>query len=227
MRPKHTSRRKDAGTRAKRLPRRRVRRARRPSWAGPLRRLNNALASSWRLIDATRDAAERAADRAARCPIRTSRDLHRLSARLLDVCDRLRRAARCLGETTDSMTLAPERIHDAPRLLTEATLRWLLTARALSDSSSVIFTLHEGLLQDLRSGALTAEAETPRRLPRIITVPRIISARDFLLCRRSSAHDRIATIPVRRRRTACRRTTDAPRRISRGRAPPRFSNCLL
>jgi hypothetical protein len=137
------------------------------------------------------------------------------------------RAARGLCETTDSMKLEPERLAGAPRLLTDATVRWLQTAKALAETSDQLFTFHENLLEGVRSGELAPEVETPRRLPRIVTIPRLIFARDFLLCRRSSAHDRISTIPARRRRTACRAAADAPRRISRGRAPPLVSNCLL
>ena len=227
MTTKQTGQGKDAGRRRKRLSRRSVRRARRPQWVCRLRSLSRVIASSRRMIDSTMHAFEQVAGRAERAPIRTSRDLQRLEACLRDASVRLERAVRRLGETTDSMLLEGGSLAGAPRLLTEATVRWLETAKALADSSSDLFTFHENLLEGVRSGELAPEAETPRRLPRIIAVPRLISARGFLLCRRSSALDRIATIPARRRRTACRATADAPRRISRGRAPPLFSNCLL
>ena len=203
------------------------RRARRPHWLSRLRRLNRALASSRRLVDATWSAVGQASDRAARCPIRTTRDLQRLAARLQGAMRRLEEATHGFAETTDTLLREPEQIADAPRLLMDATGRRLLTAMALSDTSAQLCTVQEELLEDLLSGAIVPERETPKRLPRIVAVPRLISARDFLLCRRSSAHDRIASIPARRRRTACRPAADAPRRISRGRAPPPVSNCLL
>lgn len=227
MQTKRTGRRKDAGTCAKRLPRRGVRRARRPLWLSRLRVLNRALAASRRTIDSTWEAVERASGRAADCPVRTTRDIQRLARRLSGAMRRLEQAAQSFSETTQSVVLEPEGIADAPRLLTEATGRWLLTAIALDDTSSQLCILQQDLLEDLLSGAIVPEEEQPKRLPRIAAVPRLISARDFLLCRRKSAHDRIASIPERRRRTACRPAADAPRRISRGRAPPLVSNCLL
>jgi len=132
-----------------------------------------------------------------------------------------------MGETSESMRLEPERACGAPRLLIDATARWVLVAVALDNTSAQLLSLQEGVLEGLCSGEITPEAEATKRLPRIVVTPRVISARDFLLCRRSSARDRIASIPARRRRTACRATTDAPRRISRGRAPPLSSTCLL
>jgi hypothetical protein len=140
---------------------------------------------------------------------------------------RLARAVHCVGETTEALRLEPERASGAPPLLIDATARWIRAAVALDHTSAQLLSVQEGILAGLCSGELTPEAEAAKRLPRITVTPRVISAREFLLCRRSSARDRIATIPARRRRTACRATTDAPRRISRGRAPPLSSTCLL
>ncbi len=179
------------------------------------------------MIDSTMEAIDRASSRAARCPIRTTRDLQRLSARLTGATARLARAVRYVGATTESLALEPERASEAPRLLIDATARWIQVAIALDDTSAQLLSVQEGVLEGLCSGELTPEAEATKRLPRIVVTPRVISARQFLLCRRSSARDRIASIPARRRRTACRATTDAPRRISRGRAPPLSSTCLL
>lgn len=212
--------------RSRRLGRRGAR-ARRPLWVAQLRRLNRAVASSLRMIDSTMEAIDRASSRAARCPIRTTRDLQRLSARLTGATARLARAVRYVGATTESLALEPERASEAPRLLIDATARWIQVAIALDDTSAQLLSVQEGVLEGLCSGELTPEAEATKRLPRIVVTPRVISARQFLLCRRSSARDRIASIPARRRRTACRATTDAPRRISRGRAPPLSSTCLL
>jgi hypothetical protein len=179
------------------------------------------------MIDSTMEAIDRASSRVARAPIRTTRDLQRLSKRLTGATVRLSRAARGVGETAQSLLLEPERMSGAPRLLIDATARWLLVAMALDDASAQLLSVQEGVLEGLCSGEITPEAEATKRLPRIAVTPRVISAREFLLCRRSSARDRIASIPARRRRTACRATTDAPRRISRGRAPPLASTCLL
>jgi hypothetical protein len=216
MRTKQNARRQNA-----------TRRARRPLWLCRLRSLNRALASSRRVVDSTAEAVEQATDRAADCPVRTTRDIQRLAKRLRSAMRRLEQAALGFRETADAIGLDPEQLADVPRLVTEATGRWLLTALAIDDTSLQLCSLQESLLQDMLSGTIVPEREEPRRMPRIPVVPHLISARDFLLCSRKSAHDRIASIPERRRRTAWRPIADAPRRISRGRAPPSFSNCLL
>ncbi|HEX6160777.1 MAG TPA: hypothetical protein VF111_11465 [Thermoanaerobaculia bacterium] len=215
MRAKQTQKRKDA------------RRAQRQPWVGPLRRLNRALAASRRMIDSTTDGIVAACDRAISCPVRTTRDLHRLSGRLIDATKRLERAARGLGETSVAVLRAPEQAGQVPRLLFEATQRWGGTAALLADVSEHLFALQEAVLHELEVGHLVPEPQQPKRRPRIATAPRINPAREFLLCRRARAHDRVASIPARRRRTACPATTEAPRRICRGRAPPVVSNCLL
>jgi hypothetical protein len=179
------------------------------------------------MIDSTMEAIERASSHAARCPIRTTRDLQRLSTRLTAATVRLSRAVRAMGETTESMRLEPERTSGAPRLLVEATVRWVRAAVALDSTSAQLLSLQEEVLAGLSSGELTPETDGTKRLPRIVVTPRVISAREFLLCRRASARDRIASIPARRRRTGCRATTDAPQRISRGRAPPLSSTGVL
>lgn len=218
MRAKHTRPRKDRSRRDRR-------RAQRPSWVPRFRRLNRALATSARMIEATRAAVRQVAERAVRSPVRATRELHRLSARLIAASVRLERAVRGLHETSDAVLLDPRRAREVPRLLAHATERWLRTAMALEEVSSELFALQESLLDDLESGRLAPETETPRRRIRIVRRPSFVRA--FLRCRRSCAHDRIASLPARRRRTACRATTDAPRRICRGRAPPLLANCLL
>jgi hypothetical protein len=140
---------------------------------------------------------------------------------------RLEHAVRSFGETTEAIAVEPEQLADVPRLLNDATGRWLLIAHAIDYTSAQLCAVQQDVLQDLLSGAIVPEEERPKRLPRITVVPHLISARAFLLCRRRGAHDRIASIRARRRRTTCRPAADAPRRISRGRAPPPVSNCLL
>jgi hypothetical protein len=213
--------------RTRRLVRRGVRRARRPLWVARLRRLNRAVAASSRMIDSTMEAIERASGHAAECPVRTTRELQRLSRRLSGASLRLSQAVRAMGDTSESMLREPERAGGAPRLLIDATARWARAALALDHTSAQLLSLQEEVLEGLCSGEIIPESDGTKRLPRIVVTPRIISAREFLLCRRKSARDRIASIPARRRRTACRATTDAPRRISRGRAPPLSSTCLL
>ena len=207
------------------LSRRKMRRP--PSWVSHFRRLRRNLASSMRMIDETMAAVVLAAEQAVHSPLRTVRDLDRLSAILIAASIRLDRAVRGLQQTSNALVRDPRRAADATRLLMQATQQWVQIAKALAEVSERLFTLQEGLVDDLESGRRAMEPQVWPRRRRRIAVHRIQFAREFLRSRRSRAHDRIASIPLRRRRTACRATTDAPRRICRGRAPPVSSNCLL
>ena len=197
------------------------RRERRPSWARPLRRLRRAIDSSLRLIDSTRRVIEASEQFAARRPIWTSQALRRASDRLIDASIRL--------DTAVCIMLAPEHAADeVQELLTTATWRWIDATAQWSGVSRQLRDLQESLHDSLEQGTVRPEPDHPAdRRPRIVIVPRMIPARLFLIYRRSTARDRIASVPLRRRPKAPAATGDAPRQISRGRAPPLFSTCLL
>jgi len=190
--------------------------------------VNYALASTERLIDSTHDAVQSAWDTCIDAPVRTSRDLRRATARLMEAAIRLRRAARRLSETSRCIGAEPERAGQAPELLSDASRRWDAIAELLYQTLEETFDLRIGVREGLEIGELVPERTGPaaKRLPRILLAPRTISAREFLLCRRSSARDRIALLPTPRRRARIA-AVDAPRRISRGRAPPPASTCTL
>jgi hypothetical protein len=160
--------------------------------------------------------------------VHTSRDLSRVSARLVDARVRLERALRGLTATNGCLGVKPEQAQCASRLLIEASIRSLRIAYTIEDTSAEVFQLQTSVLECLALGRLEPECTDPaaKRRPRIILTPRTIPARAFLHCRRSSARDRIASVPTPRRRARAA-AVDAPRRISRGRAPPSASTCPL
>ena len=101
----------------------------RPDWVRPFLRVNRALHASVRLIGSTL-LTVRAAERCAhQRPIRTTRELQDVSARLVDASARLVRAARELAETNDCIGREPERARDVPKLLVHATEHWVYHRR--------------------------------------------------------------------------------------------------
>ena len=194
-------------------------------WDHPIHRAQRHIDSSQSLVDSIRRALLDSTDSAAARPIGTSRKLNRVSCRILDAHAHLASASRDIDAVMKSAVLAPELAADVPMLLIEMTQQWVEVARQIALLSNDLFGFHEEVLDGLKSGELVPEPPAARR-PRIIVIPRLISARAFLLHRRKSALDRIASIPARRPPAARISSTDAPRRISRGRAPPSDSICL-
>jgi hypothetical protein len=197
-------------------------------WTRPLRRLRRAIRSSQGLIDSTRRVIETSEELGAVRPVRTSRDLQRAAAWLADALRRLGRVPEGLREVSDCILLAPELAGGVPAMLLEATSHWISAASAVDEASDELEQLGEQLLELMKSGAVVPEREwrsVHYRL-RVKVVPRVDPIRAFLRVRRSSALDRISSIPVRRRRTAPTAVADAPRTISRGRAPPFLSSSL-
>jgi hypothetical protein len=198
-------------------------RERRQPWTRPLRRLRRRIDKARQLIERARQVAEAAArstaeDRRGRA-VQMTRDFHRASKWLVEAMQYLQHGTGDLGETNESMLLAVDRADCVPALLMEQTGRWVETARELALVSNQIEALR-GLPFDSIENFIPVPGRDDDGRPRIIVAPRIIWARPFLLLRRSRVRDRFLSVFVRRRRTRTRRAADAPRRISRGRAPP-------
>jgi hypothetical protein len=198
-------------------------RERRQPWTRPLRRLRRRIDKARRLIERSRQMAEAwagstAEDRRGRA-VRMSRDFHRASGWLVEALQRLQRGTGDLGETNESMLLAVDRAGCVPAMLMEQTGRWVETARELALVSNQIEALR-GLPFDSIENFIPAPGRADDGRPRIVVTPRVIWARPFLLLRWSRMRDRVLSVYARRRRTRPRSAADAPRRISRGRAPP-------
>ena len=204
--------------------RRRLQGQRREAWVRPFRRAHRALDLSGRLIVTTLLSAEDSSRRAHRRPIQSSRELDQASGQLIRASSRLMRAMRELRQMNECAAREPENASEVPELLLAATERWMFMAGWLQESADKVFTLHEDVLDGLRTGVLVPEREASRLL-RIILAPRP-ALRAFLLVRQPRVVDRINPLLNRRRRTPRPRALRVPRRSVLGRAPPSFS-CLL
>jgi len=198
----------------------RARGERRVTWVHPLSRLHRALERSLRLIDSTCRVVAASEGQGDARPIRTARRIERASYWLFNASFQLLIAANSLAETICRAAVESPSVDGVSELLDQATTCCELTSARLMETSEQLSEFHRGLLDDLSSGRVVPEPSVER--PRIVlrTPPLLIAARAFLLHRRSSVRDRIASVPVRRRRQALVVVTDAPRQISRGRAPP-------
>jgi hypothetical protein len=155
-----------------------------------------------------------------RRPLQAADQLQRASGWLADAATQLQRAQVLLNDTTRCMESAPERAAGAPVPVMKAILHWIDAAGRLTAVSD-----H---LQDT-STRLVASANTaqPSDFRPVIVPPRPAAARWFLQYCPSRPGDRIQQLLNRRRRSAPVAVADAPRRVSRGRAPPFVSTCLL
>jgi hypothetical protein len=196
----------------------------RVTWVRPLRRLHRAIERSLKLMDSTCRVVADSEEQGGIRPVRTSRRLVRASNWLFSASYQLLLAAFSLEEAIERAAAESASVEGVPELLDWAAASRELAHARLMATSEQLSGLHRGLQEGLRSGQLVPEPIEPRaeRRPRIIvrTPPLLIAARAFLLHRRSSARDRIASVPVRRRRQALIVVTDAPRQVCRGRAPP-------
>jgi hypothetical protein len=206
--------------------RRRSKGLRREKWVRPFLRLHRTLDSSVHLITSSLLSAGASERRVRRRPLRASRELTEASELLVRASSRLMRAAHALAEVNACIAREPEKASDVPELLVQATERWVFMAGWLTESADQIFTLHEDVLDGLRTGVLVPERSAEPR-PRIILAPRPMPVRAFLRLRQPRVVDRIAPLLRRRRRTPRPVAVRVPRRSILGRAPPLFSDCLL
>ena len=201
----------------------RARANRRVAWARPYCRLHVAIDRTNRLIESTQNIVADSEEQGAVRPIQTSRELRRASHLLFRASVKLLAAGISLEETKDRAAECPP-MEGVPELVDYASECWEEAMTRFMETSEQLSRARRKLFHGLRSGRLMPEPIEPRteRRPRIIVriPPLLIAARAFLLIRRSSVRDRIASVPVRRRRQALIVVTDAPRQISRGRAPP-------
>jgi len=176
-----------------------------------------------------------ALDRAEHC--RTSRllpaarRLLRLPRQIGTAEALLARAVLRLRVTLELIDLEPDRAGGAREGLTRATSRWMQASAILlvlsERAGHTVVQLRETLdtaAEDAFDDEADELSDDGDRPP--VPQPYLNELlRRFLRRRHSRARERLR--PLRRRRSAPLRTTDAPRRVSRGRAPPFFSTCPL
>jgi hypothetical protein len=214
-----------SATNAKDSRRERVcRRERRESWLRPYRRLRRSIIASRRLIDSSRRIIDRCERTAAEHPIRASRQLQGVWARLSRATARLQRGVEGLGEANDRIALAPESAGGAPALMIEATARWIGAATTITALMDQLDGDRAAIVAYVKGAGACLDFDelfkNGRPAPTLLT-RRTLPATLF------SERSRVFCIHVRRKRSARLTVVEAPKRIVRGRAPPSFSTCSL
>jgi len=197
----------------------------------PLRRARQAIDSAVKLIETSYGALHQA-EHAPVGPrlVRASRQLLFLNRWMRRAQEKLSCATRRLRETTDCLALEPERIGDAPSRMIRETERLIdasMRLNLLSYEAGELVARMRAALEATAASAGSSGEPAAEASPRI-HVPKPNRRRNFLLrrrCRRVS--DRLRSLGRRRRSPLT--VADAPRRISRGRAPPPspVSTCQL
>ena len=204
-----------------------LRRERRQSWIRPYRRTRRAIDVSLRLIESAGRVIDACDNLAADHPLLVTRQLQRVYGWLDEVNQQLGHGVEGLRATTDHVALAPAYAADAPRLLIDATVRWIGAAAKLAALSDRLDGSWDALVAYVKGGKAPLDLSELFRKPgpapkRICFVVRRPSLK-FLSCESR----RVFCIHVRRQRSARLTVAEAPRRISRGRAPPSVSTCSL
>jgi hypothetical protein len=182
--------------------------------------MQRAIDATLRRIDDSCRVIDSSARVAARRPFQAACQLYHAYSRLTEAAGHLGRASHRMNDTFDSLAATPEPAADARERLIAATARWIDAARQLCEAR----IRFDETFAPLKELAKNPDAELDPR-PRIPT-PRPRSRWFLQYCPPQPA-DRIRLLLTRRRRSAVPRPADAPRRVSRGRAPPFASICLL
>jgi hypothetical protein len=176
--------------------------------------MRRAIDVSMRRIDCSRRVIEASERLVGRQPLRAPGELLRVANWLSDAVVQLHRASVRLEETSNCLALAPEPIPEAPALVVDATLDWF------GASAWLLAT------QD-RLGDLTARVVRCLGGERYITLRPAAPRWSRQYCQSRPSDRILRQLLKRRRRVAPAAVAEAPRRISRGRAPPFVSICLL
>jgi len=176
-------------------------------------RVKRAIASSLRRMESSERVIEDCRRRGARRPVKTLIRLMRTSSVLSTAAHDMERALRGLPPAPPMVLLETmARWVDATGRLAELSERADLTRATLTDavlSGAVPLDPFDHLLEALR---LMAEPRDKATLPRLDLMEPDSGFRQFF---------------IRHRRFVPAALADAPRRISRGRAPPALSTCPL
>ena len=194
------------------------------SWRRPFRRSRRAIDSSERLIAMSRRLIDDCETIAVEHPILATQKMQRASGFLVDATKRLERSIDCMSATHARIAEAPENASDAPARMIDAMERWIEAARQLAMLSNRFDETFEELSDYINSG--TAPLDLSELIKRR-THPVPVLARHPAPTELSIENDRIYCIQVRRQRSVLVTVAEAPRRVSRGRAPPLVSICTL
>ena len=194
------------------------------SWRRPFRRIESAIDSSERLIAMSRQIIDDCEILAVEHPILATHKMQHASVVLAEASERLGRSAEFMSETQNRIEEAPEEALDAPERMVSALERWFETFRQLA----MLTNRFDKSFGELVDYAMSGEA--PLDLSELLkrrTHPAPVVIRHPAPRVLSIENDRVCCIHVRRQRSVRVTVAEAPRRVSRGRAPPLVSTCSL
>jgi len=195
-------------------------------WIRPFRRTNRAIDSTLRPIALSRWLLNECEAFAGVRPRWATRQLARVSDRLVEAAARLGRGVECMKATNDCVAHAPEDAGDAPERMIGAVEEWIDAASQIAMLSNRLEDTSARLLAYVKAGIappfdlddlFKKEGPAPKPIVFRIPSPRVLSIEN----------NRIFYIHVRRQRSARLTLAEAPRRIFRGRAPPLVATCSL
>lgn len=153
-------------------------------------------------------------------PILATHKMQRASGFLAEAAERLELSTVWMNETTARIAEAPEDAGDSPARMIAAMERWIEAARQLAMLSNRFDETFAELMDYVKGG--TAPLDLSELLKRR-THPVPVLARHPSPRVLSIENDRICCIHVRRQRPVRLAVAEAPKRVSRGRAPPLVS----
>jgi hypothetical protein len=157
-------------------------------------------------------------------PIRAVHDMYRVTGLLVEAADRLARLRKCISETYDRIAEAPAYAGDAPARMIADMQRWVETGTELALLGNRFDKSFAELIEYAKSGNAPLDmSELLKR--RVHPVP--VLARHPAPKVLSVENGRIFRIHLRRQRPSILAVAEAPKRVSRGRAPPPVSICSL
>jgi hypothetical protein len=196
----------------------------RESWHRLFQRGRRNLRSAEGFIGMARQIIERCETIALEHPIRAVHDMYRVTGLLADAADRLARFSKCISETYDRIAEAPAYAGDAPLRMIADLQSWIETGTKLAVLGNRFEKSFGELVDYAHSGYAPLDmSELIKR--RVHPVP--VLARHPAPKVLSIENGRIFRIHVRRQRPSILAVAEAPKRVSRGRAPPPVSICSL
>ena len=196
----------------------------RESWHRLFQRGRRNLRSAEGFIGMARQIIERCETIAREHPIRAVHDMYRVTGLLVEAADRLARLSNCICETYDRIAEAPAHAGDAPLRMIADLQSWIETGTKLALLGNRFDKSFAELIDYAQSGnaPLDMSELIKRRVHPVPVLTRLPAPRVL-----SIENDRIFRIHVRRQRPAILAVAEAPKRVSRGRAPPPVSICSL
>jgi len=157
-------------------------------------------------------------------PIKAVHDMYRVTGLLIEAADRLDRLSKCIRETYDRIAEAPAYAGDAPARMIADLQAWIETGTKLALLGNRFDKSFGELIDYAQSGnaPLDMSELIKRRVHPVPVLARLPAPRVL-----SIENDRIFRIHVRRQRPGRLTVAEAPKRVSRGRAPPPVSICPL